>query len=129
MLVSKPRWLSLFCEASRAVAPAIAAGPVVRAAATAPNDVFATRGTASEADAAAIYADVRTLFDSAGVVEEPPFWVAGSGDFDIDKHPTEVGHTFADVWQGLLDVVRTHNGIKLPIDISVSSLASPSAAE
>jgi hypothetical protein len=28
----------------------------------------------------------------------------------------------------MLDVVRTHNGVRLPIDISVASAASPSLA-
>jgi hypothetical protein len=79
-------------------------------------------------NAKSIYADLRAVFDAFGVRDDPPFWIAGSRDFDIDKVPTEVGHTFADVWQGMLDVVRTHNGVKLPIDISVSALANPSSA-
>ena len=77
-------------------------------------------------NAATIFADVRDVYDDAGVATDPPFWIAGTHDFDIDKPPTDVGHTFAAVWQGMLDVVRTHNGVKLPIDISVASLASPS---
>jgi hypothetical protein len=79
-------------------------------------------------NAATVYSDVRDVFDAAGVKTEPPFWIAGKRDFDIDKVPTEVGHSFAAAWQGMLDVVRTHNGVKLPIDISVSFLANPSAA-
>lgn len=79
-------------------------------------------------NAQSIYADLREVFSAFRVQSDPPFWIAGSRDFDIDKTPTEVGHTFADVWQGLLDVVRTHNGVKLPIDISVSALANPSSA-
>ena len=39
--------------------------------------------------------------------------------FTVDKMPTDVGHTFAAVWQGLLDVTRTHSGIRLPVDINV----------
>jgi hypothetical protein len=79
-------------------------------------------------NAKTVYADLRRVFDAAGVRTDPPFWIAGSRAFDIDKAPTEVGHTFADVWQGMLDVVRTHNGVKLPIDISVAAAASPSAS-
>jgi hypothetical protein len=30
------------------------------------------------------------------------------------------------VWQGLLDVVETHNGVRLPIDVNVAHLPSPS---
>lgn len=79
-------------------------------------------------NAQAIYSDIREVFDGAGVKSEPPFWIAGSSDFDTEKSPTDVGHSFAAVWQGLLDVVRTHNGVKLPVDISVSAVPSPSAA-
>ena len=79
-------------------------------------------------NAQVIYADLRDVFTAFGVQGDPPFWIAGSRDFDIDKQPTEVGHTFADVWQGMLDVVRTHNGVKLPIDINIASVPSPSAA-
>ena len=79
-------------------------------------------------NAKTIYADVRDVYNDAGITGDPPFWIAGSRAFDIDKAPTDVGHRFADVWQGWLDVVRTHNGVKLPIDISVASLANPSAA-
>jgi len=78
-------------------------------------------------NAQAIYTDIRELFSAAGIKGEPPFWIAGSSDFDTEKHPTDVGHSFAAVWQGLLDVVRTHNGVKLPVDISVSAVPSPSA--
>jgi hypothetical protein len=78
-------------------------------------------------NAESIYNDVRQEFQTAGVQSEPSFWIAGSSDFDVDKRPTEVGHAFADVWQGLLDVVRTHGGVRLPIDISVSAVPSPSA--
>jgi glycoside hydrolase-like protein len=78
-------------------------------------------------NAAAIYADVKPLFVAAGDSTDPPFWIAGhSNAFSTDKLPTDVGHTFAAVWQGLLDVTRTHSGIKLPIDINVSGARSPS---
>jgi hypothetical protein len=30
------------------------------------------------------------------------------------------------VWQCILDVVETHNGVKLPIDVNVAMLPSPS---
>lgn len=76
-----------------------------------------------------IYSDVRDVFDDAGVKSDPPFWIAGTNGFDIDKPPAEVGHQFADVWQGMLDVVRTHNGVRLPIDISVATVPSPSSHE
>jgi len=79
-------------------------------------------------NAAAIYDDVSDEYDRAGIDDDPPFWIAGTHGFSIDSPPTDVGHQFASAWQGMLDVVRTHNGVKLPIDISVASVASPSAA-
>lgn len=78
-------------------------------------------------NAAQIYAEVKSVFAAAKDTTEPPFWIAGKSKvFDVDKMPTDVGHTFAAVWQGLLDVTRTHRGIKLPIDINVSGVRSPS---
>ena len=80
-------------------------------------------------NAAQVYADVKTVFAAAGDTTEPPFWIAGrSKVFTVDKMPTDVGHAFAAVWQGLLDVTRTHSGIKLPVDINVSGVRSPSEA-
>jgi len=77
-------------------------------------------------NAGTIYDDVSDVYDQAGREDEPPFWIAGSSGFAPDRAPTDVGHAFASVWQGVLDVVRTHNGVRLPIDISVASVASPS---
>jgi hypothetical protein len=53
--------------------------------------------------------------------------VANARGFDITKLPSEVGHAFAAVWQGVLDVQQTWNGHKIPIDVNVSSSKSPSA--
>lgn len=79
-------------------------------------------------NASAIYKDVKQVYADRGVTDQPPFWIAGQGDFDPDAppDPSGVGHEFAAVWQGMLDVVRTHNGVRLPIDISSASMASPS---
>lgn len=79
-------------------------------------------------NAKAIYDDVNDVYDQAGVDADPPFWIAGSSGFSPESAPTDVGHAFASAWQGVLDVVRTHNGVRLPIDISVASAASPSLA-
>jgi len=73
-----------------------------------------------------IYGDVKQVLAAAGVSTDPPFWIASERGFAIDKAPTEVGHAFAQVWQGLLDVVETHNGVRLPIDVNVAQLPSPS---
>lgn len=78
-------------------------------------------------NAARVYADVKPVFAQVGDTLNPPFWIAGrSNAFSTDKVPTDVGHAFAAVWQGLLDVTRTHSGIRLPIDINVAAMRSPS---
>ncbi len=74
-----------------------------------------------------VYSDVKEVFEAAGVREEPKFWVAGGKGFSEEKLPQDVGHAFANVWQGLLDVVQTYNGIKLPIDVNISHVPSPSS--
>ena len=74
-----------------------------------------------------VYADVKSQYRAAGRVEDPPFWVAKSKGFDVTKLPSEVGHAFAAVWQGVLDVEQTWNGHKIPIDVNVSAPQSPSA--
>lgn len=73
-----------------------------------------------------IYDDVAAVFVNAGKLEQPPFWIASGRGFSEDKEPHEVGHEFASVWQGILDVVQTHNGVELPIDVNVSAIPSPS---
>ena len=78
-------------------------------------------------NAAEIFRDVKAVLTAKGDTTEPPFWIAGRTKiFDTDKMPTDVGHAFAEVWQGLLDVTRTHAGIRLPIDVNVSGSRSPS---
>ena len=79
-------------------------------------------------NAAAIYDDISDVYAQAGAKGDPPFWIAGSVGFSPGRLPTDVGHAFASAWQGLLDVVRTVNGVELPIDISVASMNSPSRA-
>lgn len=76
-----------------------------------------------------IHRDVSGVLVDAGKVDQPPFWIASGRGFSVDKEPHEVGHDYARVWQGLLDVVREHNGVQLPIDVNVSAVPSPSMAE
>lgn len=80
-------------------------------------------------NAEAVYADVKAVFQAAGVDEEPRFWIASGRDFSPNKAPEEVGHTFAGMWQGVIDVVRHVANIALPIDINVSNWQSPSDVE
>jgi hypothetical protein len=74
-----------------------------------------------------VYNDVKAVYTSVGLRTEPPFWVAKSQGFDTTKHPSETGHTFAAIWQGVLDVTQTWNGHKIPIDVNVAALPSPSS--
>jgi Domain of unknown function (DUF1906) len=73
-----------------------------------------------------VYTDVKSVYSDAGAKAEPPFWVAKSRGFDVTKLPTEVGHAFAEVWQGVLDIEQTWAGHKIPIDVNVSGSRSPS---
>jgi len=73
-----------------------------------------------------VYSDVKQVLAGAGISTDPPFWISGGGGFSKDKAPSDVGHAFAQVWQGILDVVETHNGVMLPIDVNVAQLPSPS---
>lgn len=75
-----------------------------------------------------VYNDVKAVYQSVGSTIEPPFWVAKSRGFDLTKLPSEVGHAFAAVWQGVLDVEQTWNGHRIPIDVNVAATRNPSAA-
>jgi hypothetical protein len=75
-----------------------------------------------------VYNDVKQEYLAAGLADKPPFWVAKSHGFDINKLPSEMGHAFAAVWQGVLDVEQTWAGHKIPIDVNVAGSPSPSAA-
>src|SRR6185369_5835207 len=76
-----------------------------------------------------VYRDVSQVFVNAAITTPPQFWVSGSSGFSEDAEPHEVGHSFANVWQGVLDIVQTHNGVRLPIDVNVASVPSPSSHE
>ncbi|MEX2177656.1 MAG: glycoside hydrolase domain-containing protein [Gemmatimonadaceae bacterium] len=73
-----------------------------------------------------VYDDVKALFVAAGRTDEPRFWIASARDFSPDKAPRDVGHDFAGMWQGVIDVVRRVADVALPIDINVSNWPSPS---
>ena len=77
-------------------------------------------------NASVIYRDVKGEYARVGRPGEPPFWIAGGRDFTPESRPHEVGHSFAAVWQGLLDVVQEWNGHALPIDVNVSQVPDPS---
>jgi hypothetical protein len=77
-------------------------------------------------NAAVVHADFVAEFRAAGHKGDPPVWVASGRGFSPDKKPTDVGHAFAGVWQGVLDQVVEHGGVKLPIDVNVAAVPSPS---
>jgi hypothetical protein len=78
-------------------------------------------------NAQTIYRDVIAVYAKAGITEEPPFWVAGGNDFSPDESaPTDVGHQFAHVWQGELDVVRQWLGHAIALDVNVAAVPDPS---
>ncbi|MBV9879436.1 MAG: DUF1906 domain-containing protein [Gemmatirosa sp.] len=73
-----------------------------------------------------VHDDLRTVFADAGVPADPTVWVASGRNFTRGAAPTDVGHAFATMWQGMLDIVETHGGVRLPIDVNVSAVPSPS---
>jgi glycoside hydrolase-like protein len=77
-------------------------------------------------NASLVYRDVKSVYEAAGRTDDPPFWIAGGRGFEPTKAPQEIGHTFAAVWQGLLDVVQEWNGHKVVIDVNVAQTPSPS---
>ncbi len=78
-------------------------------------------------NAEVVHSDVKSVYAAAGLATEPPFWVAKSAGFDLTKLPNEVGHAFASVWQGVLDVEQTFNGKRIKLDVNVAGSPSPSA--
>ena len=80
-------------------------------------------------NAKSVYDDVAPVFAAMSVKRDPQFWIAGNGDtrFSPNGEPTGVGHEFASVWQGIIDRFETRSGVRIPIDVSVASVPSPSA--
>ncbi|HVX40946.1 MAG TPA: glycoside hydrolase domain-containing protein [Gemmatimonadaceae bacterium] len=58
---------------------------------------------------------------------DPAFWIASSVGFDTTRNPTDVGLSYASVWQGAFDVSRSYDGVALKIDEDVATTRSPSA--
>jgi len=77
-------------------------------------------------NAQTIYRDVIAVFAKAGAVDEPAFWVTGGGDFSPESAPTDVGHQFAGMWQGEIDVVQTWMGYAMALDVNVAATPDPS---
>jgi hypothetical protein len=78
-------------------------------------------------NAATVHQDFVAEYAAAGLEGTPPVWVASGRGFTTKKRPVDVGHAFAGVWQGVLDVVQEHGGVRLPIDVNVAAVPDPSA--
>lgn len=79
-------------------------------------------------NASQIHADIDGVFASHSL-GDPQFWIAGGSNFSTSKAPSDVGHHFAAVWQGVLDITEKHNSVRLPIDVNVASVPSPSSEQ
>lgn len=81
-------------------------------------------------NATAIYHDVRGVLDAMGHRDyQPPFWISSAARakaFSLEKAPEDVGHAFAHVWQGMIDIVEGRGGVELPIDVNVARTPNPS---
>ena len=80
----------------------------------------------SKSNAAAIYEGVRRAYTDMNASGSALFWVTSSAGFSLDKTPEQVGFPFASVWQGMLNVTQTWNGISINIDVDVAAMPSPS---
>jgi hypothetical protein len=81
---------------------------------------------AHQRNAQEIYADVRALFDAAGVRDEPAFWVSSPSTLSPTSTPTDLGFRFARVWQAVIDARQTWNDATLRVDVNVADSPSPS---
>ncbi|NUO64086.1 MAG: DUF1906 domain-containing protein [Gemmatimonadaceae bacterium] len=71
-------------------------------------------------NAAAVHDDVLAELAAQHSTHRPRFWIAGGSGFTLDRAPTDVGHAFANMWQGKLDSSEAWNGVTLLVDESVS---------
>ena len=81
----------------------------------------------SKSNTVAIYQGVRRAYTDMNASGSALFWVTSSAGFSLDKTPEQVGFPFASLWQGMLDVTQTWNGISINIDVDVATMPSPSS--
>lgn len=79
-------------------------------------------------NAAEIRAAALNGYSAAGRTGEPMFWIASSTGFARTSSPTATGLSYADVWQGILDISETWNGATTNLDVNVSLVADPSGS-
>jgi hypothetical protein len=81
----------------------------------------------SKSNAQEIYDGVARAYSDMHATGSAVFWVSSTSGFSLDKLPTDVGLPFARVWQGMLDVSQSWNGVTIYIDVDVAAMASPSS--
>jgi hypothetical protein len=80
---------------------------------------------ASKRNAPTFY--TQPIIDPHGTQYTPPFWIASWSGFSLTNKPTDVGLSFAQLWQGIGGADQTYGGVKLNIDANVASKISPSS--
>lgn len=73
-----------------------------------------------------LYAIVADEFVRTQRADRPPLWVAKTSGFDVRSAPGESGYAAALIWQGRLNTTEEWQGIRLNIDVNVSTSADPS---
>jgi hypothetical protein len=68
----------------------------------------------------------QTITNAGGARVTPIFWIASWSNFSLSSKPTDVGLSFAELWQGMGEVTQSHNGVTLNIDVDVANRTSPS---
>ena len=81
----------------------------------------------AKSNAAALYPVVTGAFAAAHRADVPRFWVASSSNFSLASAPTDVGLSYAAVWQGGFDRSESWGGYTRTIDQNVAATPSPSA--
>jgi len=78
-------------------------------------------------NAPAVYVGFTAVYQAAGSTETPRFWLATAAGFSLTAKPTDIGYSFTNAWQGILDTDETWNGVRLHIDVDIADRKSPSA--
>jgi hypothetical protein len=81
----------------------------------------------AKSNADAVHSATMAAYVAAGRHDAPPFWIASSVGFSLTTVPTDVGLSYASVWQGMFDVSQTWGGQSATVDVDVASSPSPSA--
>jgi hypothetical protein len=80
----------------------------------------------SKSNAQAIYEGAARAYADMHAPGSAVFWVSSTAGFSLEKSPADIGLPFARVWQGVLDVMQSWNGISINIDVDVAAMPSPS---